>query len=215
VYALYGLLSSRSHFFRKLLNKLSKDASIPMSVESEIPIHDIEVDVFKMIIEWLYTMDILQLDSLSSTILNDLERLFIASKKFEIHDLCDAIGKYMEYFVNPQTFGDIYQIAKRTGHKTLENAIFLSWISNYDEFNKNDDQIEIIVSAAGSARNATRLSGDEDEAGDDESEEADAILEISRQIVRASNWTGDRESKLCVIKYFASSLSVEGLLKKR
>jgi hypothetical protein len=103
------------------LNKLSKDASIPMSVESEIPIHDIE---------WLYTMDILQLDSLSSTILNDLERLFIASKKFEIHDLCNAIGKYMEYFVNPQTFGVIYQIAKRTGHKTLENAIFRSWISN-------------------------------------------------------------------------------------
>jgi hypothetical protein len=214
VYALYGLLSSRSHFFRKILDDFYKDASIQLSVESEIPFHDIEIDLFKMIIEWLYTMDILQLDSLSSTILEDLERLFIASKKLEIRDLCNAVGEYLETFVNRHTFGDIYQIAKRTGNKTLEIAIFRSWISNYDDFNKSDDQIEIIVSAVESDRNTKRTSGEEDGEGDDESEEVDAILEISRQILRASGWTGDKESKICVIKYFASSLSFEGLLKK-
>jgi hypothetical protein len=118
VYALYGLLSSRSHFFRKILDDFNKDASIQLSVESEIPIHDIEVDVFKMIVEWLYTMDIVKFNGFSPTILVDLERVYIASKKLEIHELCTAIGEYLESFVNPQTFGDIYQISKRTGNKT-------------------------------------------------------------------------------------------------
>lgn len=44
-----------------------------MTFDAEIPIGGIDAEVFKMIIEWVYTMNINKLGGMSSTILFDLE----------------------------------------------------------------------------------------------------------------------------------------------
>jgi hypothetical protein len=74
VYVIHGILTSRSDFFRAMLEGSFKEAQVPMTVESKIPIQGIDVDVFKMIIEWIYTMDIKSLNvPISPTLLLDLQ----------------------------------------------------------------------------------------------------------------------------------------------
>jgi hypothetical protein len=164
-----------------------------------------------MIIEWLYTMDINQLNRLSSSILDDLDRVYIASQKYMIADLCDSIVKYLESLISPRTFGEIYKISKRIGCDLLERAVYRAWISKPVEYNENNVQIIIIVSAIESDWNF-KEGRDHDELrvgeGNDERKETDAILEISRQIVQANGRMGDMTDKLCLIKYLASSLSL-------
>jgi hypothetical protein len=74
VVVLHGILTSRSDYFRAMLEGCFKEAQVPMTVESKISIHGIDVDVFKMIIEWIYTMDIKSLNEpFSPTLLLDLQ----------------------------------------------------------------------------------------------------------------------------------------------
>jgi hypothetical protein len=77
-----------------LLTGYFKEARVPVNVRAEIPIHGIEVDVFKLIIEWIYTMDIRQLNSFSlfsRHILEDLERVYISADMLLITNLFDSI----------------------------------------------------------------------------------------------------------------------------
>jgi hypothetical protein len=46
------------------------------------------VDVFKMVIEWIYTMDISRLNGLSSIVFYDLEKVYFAADMYLIPDLC-------------------------------------------------------------------------------------------------------------------------------
>jgi hypothetical protein len=74
VFVLQDILTSRNEYFRAMLEGSFKEAQVPMTVESKIPIQGIDVDVFKMIIEWIYTMDIQRLNvPFSPTILLDLQ----------------------------------------------------------------------------------------------------------------------------------------------
>jgi hypothetical protein len=74
VFVILDILTSRSDYFRAMLEGSFKEAQVPMTVESKIPIHGIEVEVFKMIIEWIYTMDIKSLNvPISPTLLLDLQ----------------------------------------------------------------------------------------------------------------------------------------------
>jgi hypothetical protein len=209
VYVLHGILTTRSDYFRAMLEGSFKEAHVPMAVDSEIPIHGVDVDVFKMIIEWIYTMEIKDLqDPCAPTILADLEKLYVAADMYMLFDLCTPILKYLESLLFLQTFGNIYQIAKRIGSKDLENVVFRSWISNSSTFNDNADQISALIKddLARDERMSEELCLSEDleyiDVGKDAIErEEDAMLYgISRKIVRASNWDGDKESKLCVIK---------------
>jgi hypothetical protein len=147
VYALHGILTSRSDYFRAMLEGSFKEAQVPMTVEAEVPIQGVDVDVFKMIIEWLYTMDIRRLNGLSSTLFADLESVYVAADMYLLPDLCDSIVKYLESLINEQTFGEIYQIATRIGSKTLEDCVLRSWISKSDEFNKNVAQTDEAIKA--------------------------------------------------------------------
>jgi hypothetical protein len=74
VYILRTILASRSEYFRAMLEGSFVEAQVPMTVESKIPIQGIDVVVFKMIIEWIYTMDIKSLNEpFSPTLLLDLQ----------------------------------------------------------------------------------------------------------------------------------------------
>jgi hypothetical protein len=74
VYTIHAILTSRSDYFRAMLEGSFKEAQVPMTVESKIPVHGIDVDVFKMIIEWIYTMDIKSLNvPISPSLLLDLQ----------------------------------------------------------------------------------------------------------------------------------------------
>jgi hypothetical protein len=117
VYAIYGILTERSDYFRAMLEGSFKEAHVPMTVDAEIPILGVDADVFKMIIEWIYTMDIRILNGRSSTILVDLERVYVAADMYQVNDLCASIIKYLRSLVNLQTFGEIYGIAKRISSK--------------------------------------------------------------------------------------------------
>jgi hypothetical protein len=55
VFVLRDILTSRCDYFRAMLDGSFKEAQVPMTVESMIPIQGIDVDVFKMIIEWIVT----------------------------------------------------------------------------------------------------------------------------------------------------------------
>jgi hypothetical protein len=139
VYVLSGIVAERSAYFREMIEQKRE----PISLESQIPINGIDAFLFKMIIEWIYTFEIRGLNGLSPTLLDDLERLYIASRNYKVFDLCESIESYLKYLVNARNFGEIHQISKRIRSKSLQRAVFRAWISNSDEFNKNDDQITL------------------------------------------------------------------------
>jgi hypothetical protein len=56
VYVIYERVSSRA-YFRELLEEYFRDAPQLINVDSEVPILGIDVEVLKMIIEWIYTVD--------------------------------------------------------------------------------------------------------------------------------------------------------------
>jgi hypothetical protein len=123
VYAIHDILTSRCDYFRAMLEGSFKEAQVQMTVESKIPIQGIEVGVFKMIIEWIYTMDIKSLNNpFSPSILRDLQNVYVAADMYLLPDLCDSIGKYLNYFLNSRNFGEIYQVAKRIKSESLEKS---------------------------------------------------------------------------------------------
>jgi hypothetical protein len=102
VYVLQDILTSRCDYFRSMLaGQHFSEAILPLSVDSKIPIHDIDVDVFKMIVEWIYTMDIQRLnnDQYSLTLLIDLENVYVAADMYLLPDLCNSIRNYLSYLV--------------------------------------------------------------------------------------------------------------------
>jgi hypothetical protein len=145
VYVLHRVLTERSDYFRAMLMGSFIEAAVPINPQAEVPIYGIAANVFKMIIEWIYTMNIQSLNGFSSTLLADLESAYVAADMYLLTDLCKSIVKYLEFIVNQQTFGEIYQIARRIGSKSLESIVFQSWLSNSDDFNKNDPQICILI----------------------------------------------------------------------
>jgi hypothetical protein len=91
-----------------------KEAKTPVNLDSKIPIHGMNVDVFKMIIEWIYTLNIKTLnDPFSPSLIVDLERLHIAADMYLLTDLCDSIGECLKYLLNNHNFGDMYHIVTR------------------------------------------------------------------------------------------------------
>jgi hypothetical protein len=217
VYANRKILSSRYDYFREMMKGSFKEAQVTISSNSEIPIQGVNVGVFKMIIEWIYTMDIQRLNSLSLAILADLERVYVAADMYLLPNLCDSIVKYLESLINQQTFGEIYQIATRIGRKTLEDCVLCSWISNSDEFNKNEAQIDETIKA----EQTEDMEGDSEEmivggteeqykpvVGEDGERDAAAILGISKKMIRVSIWEGDKDRKFCMIQYIASSMNL-------
>jgi hypothetical protein len=209
VFVVRDILTSRSDYFRAMLLGYFKEARAPVTVEAEIPIHGISSDVFEMIIEWLYTMDIRHLNGLSlfnPHTLEDLERVYVAADMLLVTDLCDSIVKFLMHLVNDRNFGEIYQVSKRIYNTTLEKAIFQIWITNSESFNKNTKQINLFLHehqddhALSSKKKDMRKSMAS-------AVRSSLILGISRKIIQASSLTGDKESKLSVIKCLTSSLS--------
>jgi hypothetical protein len=215
VFVLQDILTSRSDYFRAMLEGSFKEAQVPMTVESKIPIHGIDVDVFKMIIEWIYTMDIKSLnDPFSSTVLLDLEKLYVAADMYLLPDLCNFIRKYLNHLLTSQNFGEIHQVAKRIGSESLEKDVLQSWISKSDSFNENEDQIKTMIRDF-EVVEVEDLKGEREDQEDGEELDGDAIIGIQRKMIAASSWEGESESKLSVVKCLASLLSVGTGTKKR
>jgi hypothetical protein len=154
VYALSGILATRNEYFRAMLDqlpnplngitvdigemRLSKETP---TVDSEISIRGIDADLFEMIIEWIYTMDIQSLNGLSLSLFEDLESLYVAAGSYQIVGLAEAIESYLAFLVNARNFGEIYQIAQRIESEVLEKDVYRTWIKKSGEFNKSDGQI--------------------------------------------------------------------------
>jgi hypothetical protein len=146
VFIVQDILTSRSVYFRAMLEGSFKEAQVPMTVESKIPIKGIDVKLFKMIIEWIYTMDIKSLnDPFSSTLILDLEKVYVAADMYLLPDLCESAGKYMNHLLTAQNFGEIYQVAKRIGSESLKRDIYRTWMLKSDSFNDNDEQINLFI----------------------------------------------------------------------
>jgi hypothetical protein len=142
----------------------------------------------------------------------NLQNVYVAADMYLLPDLCDSIGKYLNHLLTSRNFGEIYRVAKRIGSESLEKEVLQSWISKSDSFNENDDQIKVLIRDF----NAVEIVDAEGESEDQEDElDGDAIVEISRSMIAASSWDGERESKLCVIKCLASLLKVGTGTKKR
>jgi hypothetical protein len=54
VYVLHRILTTRRDYFQAMLEGSFNEAQVPVSSDAVIPIHGVDVAVFKMIIEWLY-----------------------------------------------------------------------------------------------------------------------------------------------------------------
>jgi hypothetical protein len=215
VYVIHAILTSRSDYFRAMLEGSLEEAQVPMTVESNIPIHGIEVNVFKMIIEWIYTMDIKSLNDPSSpTLLIDLEKVYVAADMYLLPDLCDSIAKHLKYHLSARNFGEIHQVAKRIGSESLEKDVVQSWISKSESFNENDDQIKTMIRDF-KVVEVEELKVEREDQEDGEELDGDAIIGIQRKMIAASSWEGESESKLSVVKCLASLLSVGTGTKKR
>jgi hypothetical protein len=212
VYAIHRILSTRSEYFRDIIAN-TRGAHGPTTVLSKIPICGVDVDVFEMIIEWIYTMDIQR-----------LERVYLVAENYLLTYLCSSIVKYLCYLLNDQTFGEIYQIAQRIGCDSLIRIVYRSWISKSDVFNKNKKQINILIF------DQSRLSVEETDSADEEMmmvaskdqetlfeemEEFATLYHTSQEIVRASDWGGDCDDKMNVIKCLTSLLSIDKESRKR
>jgi hypothetical protein len=216
VYAIHDILTSRCDYFRAMLEGSFKEAQVPMTVESKIPVQGIDVCVFKMIIEWIYTMDIKSLNNpFSPSILHDLQNVYVAADMLLLPNLCDSIGKYLKHLLTYRTFGEVYQVAKSIGSDSLEEDVMQAWISKSDSFNENDDQIKALIRDFDGVEVEEGKVAREDQEGGEEVFEGDAIIEIQRKMIAASNWEGESESKLSVVKCLASLLSVGTGTKKR
>jgi hypothetical protein len=209
VYAIHDILSSRCEYFRIMLSgQYFKEAQVPVSLDSKIPIHGIDVDVFKMIIEWIYTMDIKSLnDPISSTLLVDLQNLYVAADMYGLSTLCDSIGKYLNYLLTFRNFGDIFKVAKWIGSESVEKEVLRSWISKSDSFNSNHDQIMALIGDFDGVEDEVTKDASEEQDGEEKELSDTAIVETCRKLIDASSWGGESESKLSVIKCLASLLS--------
>jgi hypothetical protein len=233
VFVLQKILTERSETFRVML-----EGYLPGAGACGIPIFGIEADVFKMIIEWIYSMEIKQLDGMSPSLLKDLERVYIAADMYNISDLCEYILKYLDFLINKQTFGDIYLIAKKIGCVSLEKAVLLSWATHSSGFNKNDVQInsiifedeDVVVDTKHDLEIKVKLEGGENiervietekrvtdkDLKDKETAENAKIVDISQKIIHLSEWDGEIVNKTCLITCLTSLLSVkDGSTKKR
>lgn len=214
---------------------------VPELIDYELPIDGIDGEVFKMIIEWIYSMDIPRLNGMSSSLLYDLERLYIAADLYQIKELCDSIIKYLEFLINEHSFGDICQIAKNIGSKCLERAVARAWIAKSEAFNQNDGQIdalifgeEIVVESRDDVEVKTegadvmvkregQIKIEEGIVDKDvvvkynAAVENEKIVAICHKIIQASEWEGETLSKTCVITCLTSLLSVrdDGAKKRK
>jgi hypothetical protein len=208
VYVVQGALASRSDFFRLMFERYFTETQAPMNIDSQIPIHGIDVDVFKMIIEWIYSMDIQRLNGMSGSLLHDLERLYVAADMYQIASLRDSIERYLSHLVNHQNFGDIYQIAERIGSVSLEKFVFRKWISQSRNFNENDGQISTLVFDRDIVEDDEIMHEDEEGIEGAKDKEEDVLLfGICRKTLQASDWEGDKSSKMGVIKCLTELLS--------
>jgi hypothetical protein len=104
--------------------------------------------------------------------------------------------------INHQTFGEIYQIAKRIGSKIIEKAMFQSWLSDSKVFNQNDQQISMMLREKRQERERMiveegaevkidekryRMRGDETV----DTAHKVAIFDLSREIIRVSGGWSD------------------------
>jgi hypothetical protein len=214
VFVLRDILTSRCDYFRAMFEGSFKEAHTPVSLESKIPIQGIDVDVFKMIIEWIYTMDIKSLNNpISPSFLLDLQRVYVAADMYLLPDLCDSIRKYLNHLLTSQNFGDIFQVATRIGSESLEKDVLRSWISKSNSFNENDDQINTLIRDFEGVVVKVEEGLMEDDVGEELSDST--IIGIQRKMIAASSWEGESESKMSVVKCLASFLSVGTGTKKR
>lgn len=204
IYVVHGILTSRSDYFRAMLEGSFREAQAPMTVESEIPIGGIKVRVFKMIIEWIFSLDIIQLNGLSVSILEDLEDVYVAADMYLLPDLCKSIERYLIHLIDRENFGEINLIAKRIGSETVEAAVYLEWVAKPGDYNKTDKQLERF-----------RLRCDyctptqDGELCCNEKDEDASLFNLARKIIQTSNWEGDKESKLGVIKCLTALLNLD------
>jgi hypothetical protein len=199
VHVLRTIITSRSEYFRALLDS----KQVTDTVKSKIDIHGIDVDSFKMIIEWIYTMDIRSLnDPGSPTLLLDLQNVYVAADMYLLPDLCNSIRNYLSDLVTARNFGEIYQVAKRIGCESLEKDVIRSWISNSASFNENDDQIAMF------REQGVEIGEGMNEASKEaRGEKLNGFGEICRKMIEASEWEGKSDSKSSVVKGLASLLT--------
>jgi hypothetical protein len=131
-------------------------------------------------------------------------------------DLCDSIGKHLNHLLSSRNFGEIHQVAKRIGSKSLEKDVIRQWISKSDSFNENEDQIkktlirDFDVAEVKEEEGATK----DQEGGEQELSDA-AIIGIQRKMIAESCWDWASDSKLSVVKCLASLLNIGSGTKKR
>jgi hypothetical protein len=231
VYANRSILAaSQSHDrsnFKVMLEGSFKEAG-----KYEIHVNEIEVDVFKMIIEWIYTMDIRLLNGPSPSILVDLEQVYEAANFYWMTSLCVSIEKYLIFLINKQNFGEIYRISKKIGNDAVGEAVYLAWISNPIKWSTNDVQIRILIQSekkelaskkiedaeknalarkkedAGAGYKFKFEVASEEEHVIDENAENEAIIDtILQKIHRTSKWNMDIERKLYVTRKLVTTLS--------
>jgi hypothetical protein len=116
VFIIQDILTTRSDYFRAMLVGSFKEAQVPMTVKSKIPLHGIDIDVFKMIIDWIYTMDIKRLnDPLSPSLLLDLENAYVAADMYMLSDLCNVVGKYLNHLLTAKTLARSTKLQRGLG----------------------------------------------------------------------------------------------------
>jgi hypothetical protein len=193
VFVLHGILTTRSEYFKAMIlgsAVSNNELSAPLNVDSAIPIHGVDADVFKMIIEWIYTMEIRQFEA-STTRLEDLANVFVAAGMFQITDLCSSILKYLESLVTEHTSDEIYRIAKRIGSESLEAAVYGATRSKYSGFDRFIEEEKIDTE---STDGTTVI---EDEKSTDGREyavdEKAAMYRISRANLGADSWEYEPE----------------------
>jgi hypothetical protein len=219
VYVIQDVLTSRCEYFKDMLERAFAESKEPMTAESMIPIQEIDVVVFKMIIEWIYTNDILQLNELSSTILFDLGRAHIAADFYGIPELCDSIERYLIYLINLQTFGDIYQIAMNIGSERVVREVYRRLVQSElytlveQRFSANFEQINVMIQAE--KEEVDRDNGEEK--GSEEQINA-AIIVIMKQnidVCDIGHWRLNPNTNMSVIERISNILIANVASRKR
>jgi hypothetical protein len=193
VFVLRGILTTQILFFN-----FQSSSSPPMTVDSEIPIKGIDVNVFKMIIEWMYSMDIKQ----------DFREIFLwnsfARSRKGLHR-----GGYVPPHGSLRVNLKLSQSPSQPSSNCHPNRMWgleevcVSFmdLKTY-EFNKNKEEVTALV------RDSEILFVEEEEVEEVGLDDA-AIVGISRKMIESSSWDGESESKLCIVKCLASLLTFD------
>ena len=104
----------------------------------------VEDDVFRLIIEWIYTGEF-KVNDLSLSL---LVQVFKAAETFKITLLSDFIVKSVENMsklISQRNFGDIFQIANIIDSSELEKAV-CERLFNERDYTENEDQLKKVSS---------------------------------------------------------------------